>query len=271
MQLVISLTELITLLVTSLIQGNGWTLPGLQGMPIIWEFLPPASCMPDNCFCEPVTRGFIHQPVNTWSNLAFVLAGVLTMRLASRDFSSGSAQASGTNLMRTQSLYPLVYGLAAVFIGLGSMVYHGTLVFYAQVADILGMYLLSTFMVLYNLSRAYRLKGRVFLGSYLGINLALGIISTAWPEFRRPIFIAVLVLILLTELLARRLVPSQMSVKMLAAALASLVVACGAWLLDVNGILCMPNSWIQLHSLWHIAMAGAIWFLYLYYRSERPA
>jgi hypothetical protein len=132
------------------------------------------------------------------------------------------------------------------------------------------MYLLSTFMVLYNLSRAFRLKEWAFFGSFVGTNIALGIISTAWSASRRPIFIGILVLILVSELLARKLVPSRMSLKMLLAAAFSLAVACVSWLLDTNGIVCMPDSWLQLHSLWHVGMASAIWFLHLYYRSEKP-
>jgi hypothetical protein len=92
------------------------------------------------------------------------------------------------------------------------------MVFYAQGIEILGMYLLSTIMDIYILSRAF-----------------------------------------------------NMNIKMLVAALTDLVIACVAWLLDTNGIFCLPHSWMQLHSLWHISMAAAIWFLYLYYRSERSA
>ena len=172
--------------------------------------------------------------------------------------------------MRSKWLYPGMYAYAAALIGLGSLVYHASMVFPAQVADILGMYLLSTFVLLYNLSRAFKLKGWMFFGSYLGINIVLGVISTVWPVSRRPIFVGLLVLILLSELLARRMVSTHLSLKMLLATSVSLVIACVAWLLDTNGVVCQPDSWLQLHSLWHFGMAAAIWFLYLYYRSEKP-
>ena len=244
--------------------------PSLGELPYLWELMKPATCMPDGCFCEPVMHGLIRQPVNTWTKLAFILAGTLTLLVAITDLSSPSTKRVGTNLMRSHWIYPGIYAYAAAIIGLGSMFYHGTMIFYGQVADILGMYLLSTFMALYNLSRAFEIKGSTFFASYLGINIALGITSTVWPVSRRLIFIGILVVILVSELLARKMVLARMSVKMLAAALASLVIACAAWLLDINGIFCSPDSWMQLHSLWHIGMAAAIWFLYLYYRSERP-
>jgi hypothetical protein len=263
----ISIRELTTMLVASMIQR----FPSLAELPYLWEIMKPATCMPDNCFCEPVVHGIIRQPINTWSNLAFILAGTLTMILAMGDLSNPSAKRENTNLMRSHWIYPGIYAYAAALIGLGSMFYHASMVFTAQVADILGMYLLSTFMALYNLSRVFKLKGWEFFGSYVGINIALGVISTAWPVSRRPIFVGILVLILISESLARKMAPSRMSMKMLLPAMAGLVIACVSWLLDTNGIFCSPGSWLQLHSLWHIGMAAAIWFLYLYYRSERPA
>jgi hypothetical protein len=59
------------------------------------------------------------------------------------------------------------------------------------------------------------------------------------------------------------------TVKWLVMALGCLVAGCVSWLLDVQGLLCLPNSWLQLHALWHVFMAGAILFLFLYYWSER--
>ena len=244
--------------------------PSLTELPYLWELMKPATCMPDHCFCEPVVHGLIRQPVNTWSNLAFILVGTLTMIVAVGDLSNPANKRDHTNLMRSRWIYPGMYAYAAALIGLGSMAYHASMAFTAQVADILGMYLLSTFMVLYNLSRAFKLKGWAFFGAFVGINLALGVISTAWPVSRRPIFVGLLVLILLSELLAWKKAPACMNMKALLAASTSLVIACSAWLLDTNGIFCSPDSWLQLHSLWHIGMAAAIWFLYLYYRSEEP-
>ena len=236
----------------------------------LWETLPPASCMPNHCFCEPVVSGLIRQPINTWTNLAFILAGALVVIVALGDHSGNAALQRKTNPMRSQWIYPAIYAYTAALVGFGSMLYHGTMVFYGQVLDILGMYLISTFMALYNLARAYKLKSGTFFGLYAGINIILGILSTAWPVFRRPIFISILIIILVSELLARKMAKSQLSQKMLAAALISLIVGCSAWLLDVNSLFCIPNSWLQLHSIWHIAMAAAIGFLYLYYRSEEP-
>ena len=57
--------------------------------------------------------------------------------------------------------------------------------------------------------------------------------------------------------------------KLMIAVMASFLIGCLAWIMDITGMICKADSWIQLHGIWHIAMAAAIWFLYLYYRSER--
>ena len=55
----------------------------------------------------------------------------------------------------------------------------------------------------------------------------------------------------------------------LVAAIASLVMACSAWILDVTRVVCAPDSWLQGHAMWHVLMAAVIGWMYLYYRSER--
>ena len=268
MSIIAALVNFLSEISNLIAQSRGLTLPTAVELAHIWETLPPATCMPNRCFCEPVMSGLIRQPINTWSNLAFILAAAMITLIAAVDFWSGASKQDKANLMRTRWIYPATYAYAAALVGTGSMLYHGTMVFYGQVFDILGMYLLSTFMALYNLSRVTKMKGGVFFGLYVTVNLFLGAISTIWPVFRRPIFIGILVVILASELLARKMITAHLNRKMLLAALTSLTIGCIAWILDVNSIFCLPNSWFQLHSLWHIGMAAAIGFLYLYYRSE---
>ncbi|MBN1302798.1 MAG: ceramidase domain-containing protein [Anaerolineales bacterium] len=254
------------------VTDSSWlaVIPTTAEVARAWEIMQPATCMPNNCFCEPVVSGFIRQPVNTWTNLAFILAGTLTAIVAVCDLSIHAPKQKRTNLMRSQWIYPAVYSYMAVLIGLGSMFYHSSLILYGQVADILSMYLLSTFMTLYNLSRAWKIKGWQFFWLYLAINLVLGYLSTTLPEYRRQIFVGILVTILLSEVVVRIQSNTRMNMPSFWAALGSLAVGCTAWILDITGAFCMPNSWLQLHALWHIGMASAIWFVYLYYRSEQP-
>jgi hypothetical protein len=232
-----------------------------------WRGLPPATCMPDHCFCERVRSGVICQPVNTWSNLGFVCAGLVALATAVHDFTLAPSKARA-NLMVAHWVYPVTYGVAAILIGLGSMIYHSSLAFFGQVFDVLAMYLLTSFMVMYNLSRLRRVRAGVFFGVYLLANVALGYASIRWPVSRRYIFVLLLLSVLASEVFVRRGCRSRGDGAYFTAALASLALACTAWVLDITRAVCAPDGWLQAHALWHVFMAAAIGCVYFYYRSE---
>ncbi|MBP8242014.1 MAG: ceramidase domain-containing protein, partial [Thermoflexales bacterium] len=113
----------------------------------------PAFCEGGACFCEAPRAAGWAQPSNTYSNLGYVLAGLLALGWSS----SQPLLPGGANLMRRQRAYALVFGSAIVAIGLGSLFFHGTLTFAGQFTDLLGMYLLSNLLLVYNLARLFRL------------------------------------------------------------------------------------------------------------------
>jgi type IV secretory pathway VirB2 component (pilin) len=171
--------------------------------------------------------------------------------------------------MRRKFVYPAVYGVVTVLIGIGSTFYHMSLAFAGQVVDIISIYLLTSFMLLYNLSRTRRMGNGAFVGYYLLSNVLLGFISIRVPVLRRYIFLALLVAVLVSEVVIRRKRRPRMNVAFMVVALVSLVLGCTAWILDVTRVVCSPESWLQGHAMWHVLMAAVIGFMYLYYRSER--
>jgi hypothetical protein len=235
-----------------------------------WEGWRPATCMPDHCFCERIHEGVIRQPVNTWSNLAFILVGLVVIDIASRDLTR-SSRAASANPMRARLVYPIVYGLTTILIGISSMLYHSSLAFAGQAVDVIAMYLLTSFIALYNLSRLRRMSNGAFLASYLLVNVALAFVSMEWPVLRRYIFLMLVVVALVAEAIVRRRRRPRMNVAYLRAALVSMVAAFAAWILDIMRVFCVPDGRFQAHALWHVLMAVVIGFVYLYYRSETPS
>jgi hypothetical protein len=232
-----------------------------------WEGWRPATCMPDRCFCERIRDGAVRQPVNTWSNLAFILTSLLVIVIASCDQIRAS-RSGVSNPMRTQFIYPAVYGVVAILVGVGSTWYHMSLAFAGQVVDVISMYLLTGFMLLYNLSRMHRLSPKTFAVCYVLLNVVLGYLSIRWPASRRWIFLALVVAVIVSEVLVRRARRPRMNAAFLYAGFVSLGMACGAWILDITRAICSPTGWFQAHAMWHILMAALIGFIYLYYRSE---
>ena len=226
--------------------------------------------MPDRCFCEKVRSGAIRQPANTWSNLGFILVGLSVIVSAAHDLPRRS-QPGALNPMRAQFIYPAVYGIATLLIGMGSVFYHSSLAFVGQTVDVISIYLLTSFMVIYSLFRAGWISTKAFVAIYLPLNIVLGYVAINWPVSRRYIFIVLLLAVLVSEAIVRRRARPTMKRSFFYAALANLVAACACWIVDITGAVCLPNSWFQAHAMWHVLIAATIGFVYLYYRSETVA
>jgi hypothetical protein len=170
--------------------------------------------------------------------------------------------------MTRQRAYPVLYGIALMLIGLGSTFYHASLTFAGQFFDVMGMYMLACFILLYNVSRLTALNAKTFVLAYLALNLVLVYVLLEFPALRRYIFGAIVIAALLPEYRVRKQQRLQINGFFLYAAWWTLIVAFIIWTMDIAKILCNPNSWLQGHALWHILGALAAGFLYLYYRSE---
>ena len=83
----------------------------------------PDPCVAkDTCYCERVHAGMIKQPSNTWSNLGFVLVGLIM--LASLP---AVVEGSGRDPMEERTFYAILYGCVVIFLGPGSMFFHASL------------------------------------------------------------------------------------------------------------------------------------------------
>lgn len=228
-----------------------------------WDGWLPATCLPDACFCEAIGSGLIRQPINTWSNLAFVAIGLLIAFDLRPD---RSAQRS--NLI-SRPMVRRLFALAVIAIGLGSMVYHASLSFVGQWLDVMSMYLLGVFMVLYAAARLRMTHiGIAFAVEYVIINLTLGLLLIVWPEARRYVFGALIVIALGLEMILQRRRLTTASPRRLIAALGVYVMAQIIWTLDLNHIICDPTSVLQGHAVWHVLTAASAGLMYGYYRSE---
>ena len=205
----------------------------------IWDTWRAATCMPDHCFCEAVRESWIRQPANTWSSLAFVVAGLWML---------GQRQAG-----RVQT-YRLGFVLATLAIGLGSAFYHASLSFVGQFWDVLGMYFLSGLMLLY---RVYR--GRAFI-SYLLLMVALALALWFVPELRRGLFGLVLLAAIGLELGYVRTSKPNIQMGWFWGGLALFGLAFAVWILDNARVVCAPQSGLQGHALWHLLGAVAAGF-----------
>lgn len=238
------------------------TLALLQLLGPDWTQFSPATCLATHCFCEtPHAGSLVLQPANSWSSLGFVIVGFWIM-LAPRD---PKAETVFTGW------FALWFAFTALVIGVGSFLLHATLTLWGQFYDVLGMYLLSGFLVAYAVQRWRGWSNWAALALYAAICAAL--ITVLWiaPETRRWLFAIVLGVAIAVELILARPLRPGVRVAFFGYGLIANAVAFGIWILDNTRTVCAPDSLVQGHAIWHLLGAAALYFNYLYYRSERPA
>lgn len=225
-----------------------------------WSVYAPATCTTTRCFCElPRTGSLILQPSDSWSAFGYVVAGFLMIVLA-----RGSGWTSAM-----PPAFATMFGITAIAVGLGSVLLHATLTLWGQFFDVLGMYLVGSFMVVSALARWRNIPDRAAMLLYVGLCAALVTVLIVEPEVRRYLFAVVLITAIVMELVFAR--PKRRGAKLsyYLLGIVAKAIAFTIWNLDQNLIWCMPGSLIQGHAIWHLLGATSIFLTFSYYRSER--
>lgn len=235
----------------------------LRAVPLSWASWQTTNCWPV-CFCEAARESFMRQPVNTISNLAFIVVGVLIAGTTGDNSFSPDAP----NLMKRVAGYRLTYGLGVIAIGLCSIFYHASLTAIGQWFDWLGIYILFAFVVFYNLTRLLPLPHPVFAFGYGAAVIGLSVFTYFRIDQRLNIFSDLLLLALVIEGLGRIVRRPKIQSVYLLGALVSLFVGRYVSIQMGIGALCVPTGWVQGHAIWHGLVALATGLLFLYYYSE---
>lgn len=233
----------------------GWTLLVLAA----WQgWLGPQAGRGAE-FCEAARVGWIKQPINTWSNGGFTIAGLAVAWHVDR--SSGSHRT-------TMAGFAVIIAL----LGPASAAMHATETAVGGQLDLLSMYLLSSFAAAQAVVRSGRLA-RVWFGAlFLALVVlceAVGAIPVSLPVLMRPGNAIFAILLLTAVLLELGLVRAgRAEVRWGLASLGTLLLAFVIWNLSKDGSpLCDPLSMLQGHGAWHLLDALAAYFLARHYLS----
>jgi len=221
----------------------------------VWKGWSPATCLPDDCFCEAIREGVVRQPANAWSSLGFVIVALwIVLRLRQ----SGPVRA----VLSAAEAWLFVCSL--FLLGLGSALYHASLTFAGQVLDVAGMYFVATFILLHRLAPRFHLPPAPSVVLFVLGNAALMTAQVTTPSLRRVVFSALLVTALVVEW---RFSAGR---KWLAAGAFLMALAVVIWALDRERVVCSPHSVLQGHALWHFLSAIAAACLFRSYEQASP-
>jgi uncharacterized membrane protein YgdD (TMEM256/DUF423 family) len=168
-----------------------------------------------------IRDGFLGQPVNAVSSLAFVLVGALLLR-------------------RRPSL-----GWASMGVGVGSFLFHGPMPAWAEWAHDVSLAVLV--VALLAESDPWRV---VAAAAMIGIGFAL------WLDAAEVVTVGLAVIVV--AMLATRFRGDRVT-KLAAPALLLAIGALVTANSRSGGPLCSPESILQGHALWHVMGAGALW------------
>ncbi len=221
-----------------------------------------------NKYCERVRRdSMFRQPVNTWSDMAFVLAGLGILFFVSLQKKTGSP----ANPMAVSSLFSILFGCLVIWLGPGSMFLHASQKEWGGWVDNLSMNMFLTFFFCYDLMRLTGFKPLVFVLLYLGITLTFGLLTwfITWEHMGILTFVILITAVIASEIAVGYSDRISRDPIGLFAGIALFGTAFAVWVPSkTDGAFCTPDSFWQGHALWHVFSAAATPFFYAYLQSE---
>ena len=209
--------------------------------------------IPNVKWCEPQQCSWVVEPANTWSNLGYIIVGLLLLN---------AAKNSKSKILK-------FFGPAALIVGFSSFVYHMSYTFAFQIFDFLGMYVFCYMLLALNGTRLGAIKKTQQM-KLLWAATFVTTIATVVADFANiPIqaLVFVLILIIATSEFVIHARNKNYSLKYFGMAMSSMIVAATFSFLDVSRIWCHPeNKVLHGHAIWHMFGALALGLLFLHYR-----
>lgn len=221
-------------------------------------------------FCEASRPGYIKQPANTFSNIGFIVAGLVI----GWQLSSGRFLQNQNSFTRT-FFYGTFFSSLAVLLGPGSMALHATTAKVGGFFDMLSMYLIASFVLAYAMQRYFSWQPLQFTMVF-AITLAICL----WANFQDyeiifgffgntafAFFVTLTIMFEGLNMYARKL---RMNKTWGYASLLSLLTAFVIWNLSrTDAPFCDPSSLVQGHGIWHLLCAFSVYSLFRMYVSEQ--
>jgi hypothetical protein len=211
---------------------------------------------PNVDWCEEELCGWIVNPADTWSNLAYIAFGI-AMALRARG--------------RASSVLSL-FAPASVIVGVFSFAYHASYTYFLQFFDFVGMFLFCFVIITANALRLGWIRREQRVAFLVAGVVLFSAFVPLLSETKIPIqsLVALLIAAILAQEWAarRRAGPSSADYRAFNIALVLLAAAAAFSLADVTRAFCDPTDhWLQGHAIWHVLTAASLYAMFRFYES----
>ena len=260
-----------------LLRATGFTL----GMLLVWigmdmfiggDFwagmqVSRSALTVEYCEFNRVNR-FFHQPMNTYSNLAYFFWGALILLIARQDYQNRDS--SGQKRLEKFPQLSALMGICFVYLSVGSAFFHASLTYAGQRVDMNGTYgIMITLagIALYHVFYKIRLVGIQKIGWVVCLAAAIGAFYWLAPLVSSALLVPALIL-LLNGLMVINYIQfrKERSLVLIVLSLVLIVAAIKIRTLDVQKVNCDPHSFIQGHAIWHFLTALSSFCSYAFFR-----
>lgn len=272
--------ELLTVIIFSVVALGIFLIfvaTGFPGSPDTCLTDPSLWGAPDSCYCEHFNVADIgqpgaRQPWNTWSNFMGIVFGSL---VAFGAWQVRTGEDPGfTNRLRSTSYYPLIYICVVIFLGLGSMWFHGSMVHWASAFDLLSMFIFVDFIVAYSFVRLVPgawdwLVGVIYLVATIALTIILSKTSFNSALVILPLICAAAAMEVATSIKYPERRADTRGYIIIGLGALSFALAFVFWILSQSGgPLCFPTGF-QFHAAWHwLAGVTSVAFYYFWIRAR---
>ncbi|MGB1018597.1 MAG: ceramidase domain-containing protein [Chitinophagales bacterium] len=228
-------------------------------------------------FCEHNNMGTsLVQTSNTWSNLGFLLTGLIMLFMGIKD--TKLKEENKTNLLLKYPVFSIIIGISILYLFVGSFFYHASVTYFFQMIDQTGMYAILLGFMAYNVFRiwpSFKDKTGKTKSSHHWIIFGLLIfdilfLTVLWKIIDINILFTSLALsfIAFSVVYTKKTKAEKFTKVLLYAAVIVYLTSMSIWIMDRSNIFCDPQSLFQGHALWHLLNAVALMLIYFSYRSE---
>jgi len=217
---------------------------------------------PNVDWCEEELCGWIVNPADTWSNLAYIAFGLAMW---------WRARGRGSDLLS-------LFAPASVIVGAFSFAYHASYTYFLQFFDFVGMFLFCFVIITANALRLgwIRREQRVafLVGGVVLFSAFVPLLSETTIPIQSLVGLLIAAILWQERAASRRAFAGGLEHGSFWIALALLAAAAAFSLADLTRAFCDPsNHWVQGHAIWHLLSAASLYAMFRFYEGveERSA